>query len=204
MNHPKCLFPSPKTFPLPGVSERNTAVAGWAWGITGQQFLLWPSLAPQHLYSETQSDPLRLLPRLSKSHYSIFVLLHTTNYSHDLQVSCLLRYTLSQILAMPGHWHSREAAGTLHSCLYFLPSLPVSFLQTSHVSPVQREGLDPMAMLLVIKLLLWLEDGSNWAVSFTREIYHFWWAHRQSSETEIPFATICCCCPFFKDLVKAR
>lgn len=26
MNHPKCLFPSPKTFPLPGVSERNTAV----------------------------------------------------------------------------------------------------------------------------------------------------------------------------------
>lgn len=131
------------------------------------------SLAPQHLYSETQSDPLHLLTRLSKSHYSIFVLLYTTNYSHDLQVSCLLRYTLSQILAMPGHWHSREAAGTLHSCLYFLPSLPVSFLQTSHVSPVQREGLDPMAMLLVIKLLLWLEDGSNWAVSFTREIYHF-------------------------------
>lgn len=154
-------------------AEHCSVVAGWAWGIMGQQFLLWPSLAPQHLYSETQSDPLRLLPRLSKSHYSIFVLLHTTNFSHDLQVSCLLRYTLSQVLATPGHWHSREAAGTLHSCLYFLPSLPVSFLQTSHVSPVQREGLDPMAMLLVIKLLLWFEDGSNWAVSFTREIYHF-------------------------------
>lgn len=124
-------------------AEHCSVVAGCTWGITGQQFLLWPSLATQHLYSETQSDTLSLLPRLSKGHYSIFVLLHTTDYSHDLQVSCLLRYTLSQILAIPGHWHSREAAGTLHNCLYFLPPLPVSFLQTVMSQVYRQKGWIP-------------------------------------------------------------
>lgn len=157
-------------------AEHCSVVAGWAWGITGQQFhLLWPFLlvslrgtlqcggrlhlgyhgTTQHLSSETQSDTLNLLPRLSKSHDSIFVLLHTTNYSHDLQVSCLLRYTLSQILAMSGHWHSREAAGTLHNCLYFLPSLPVSFLQTRrHSFTITRtEIIAPFHWVLLGRIL---------------------------------------------------
>lgn len=114
------------------------AVVAWTCGVTGQQFLLRPPLRTQHLYLETKW-PTDLASKTQQTYESTLILLCTTHRMCTFQVSCLLG-TLSRIPATPGHQHRREAAGTWHRCLYFLPALPVSLPASQSYHMCRQRG----------------------------------------------------------------
>lgn len=185
-------------------AEHCSVVAGCAWGITGQQFLLWPSLAPQHLYSETQSGPLCLLPRLSKHHYSIFVLLHTKTLAMTFKcpISWDTLWAKSWPCQVTGTAEKQQGPCTVVST-FFLPFLFL-FCRPVMCHQHREKGWIPWQCSGSSSSSSGLRMDLTGQLALPEKSITFWWAHRQSSETEIPFATICCCCPFFKDLVKAR